>query len=185
MIHRFDCDPPINNINHAYTINQQSVYTTSPYNCIEENLCGGMGSPPDCANPAIKAGYLIQPGQQGICPDLIQVVSFKDISFPVNSDVLLAFGQAEINFYRANPATYVELENMGYCSTTSCYCGANVPLYVDDGKLPSGKRDHFYTTSLTEATTALPAVYAGTFMGIKCYIWNFNAMSYCGMSCIG
>uniref|UniRef100_A0A914DRX6 Uncharacterized protein n=1 Tax=Acrobeloides nanus TaxID=290746 RepID=A0A914DRX6_9BILA len=189
MIHRFDCDPlPLgSNVNHAYTISQQSLYPPAPNNCIEEDLCGGLPPGfPDCANPAIKAGYLIQPGQQGICPDLIQVVSFKDTTFPVNSDVLLAFGQAEINFYRANPATYVELENMGYCSTTSCYCGANVPLYVDVGHLLSGKSDHFYTTSLTEAMSANPAyIYGGTFMGIKCYIWNFNAMSFCGGSCIG
>jgi hypothetical protein len=129
MIHRFVCDPAPSgsNVNHAYTISQQSLYPPVPFNCFEEDLCNG----PDCTNPATKAGYLIQPGQQTICPDLIQVVSFKDTSFPANSDVLLAFGQAEINFYRANPARYVELENMGYCSTTFCYCGANVPLYVD------------------------------------------------------
>uniref|UniRef100_A0A914EAE9 Uncharacterized protein n=1 Tax=Acrobeloides nanus TaxID=290746 RepID=A0A914EAE9_9BILA len=185
MIHRFDCDPPINNINHAYTISQSSLYPPIPNNCVEEDLCGG-GPPgyPDCP---IKAGYLIKPGQQSICPDLIQVVSFKDTSFPVNSDVLLAFGQAEINSFRANPARYVELENMGYCSTTSCYCGANVPLYFLDGILPSGKQDHLYTTSLDEvmAVNNNPTIYFGTFMGIKCYIWNFNAMSYCGMSCIG
>ncbi len=115
------------------------------------------------------------------------MVSFKDTSFPVNSDVLLAFGQAEINSFRANPARYVELENMGYCSTTSCYCGANVPLYFLDGLLASGKRDHFYTTSFDEAmaANANPSIFFHQFMGIKCYIWNFNAMSYCGLSCIG
>uniref|UniRef100_A0A914ECA6 Uncharacterized protein n=1 Tax=Acrobeloides nanus TaxID=290746 RepID=A0A914ECA6_9BILA len=157
MIIRIDCNPlpSVTNINHAYTINQQTLYTSSPYNCKVENLCGGgISTYPDCANPAVKAGYLIKPGQQSICPDLIQVVSFKDTSFPVNSDVLLAFGQAEINSYRANPARYVELENMGYCSTTSCYCGANVPLYFLDGLLVSGKRDHFYTTSFDEAMAA-------------------------------
>jgi hypothetical protein len=54
------------------------------------------------------------------------------------------------------------------------------------GNLVSGKTDHFYTTSLIEAMTASPAfIYGGTFMGIKCYIWNFNAMSFCGGSCIG
>uniref|UniRef100_A0A914DTQ5 Wall-associated receptor kinase galacturonan-binding domain-containing protein n=1 Tax=Acrobeloides nanus TaxID=290746 RepID=A0A914DTQ5_9BILA len=189
MIHRFVCNPPPSpsNVDHAYTISQQSIYTTSPFNCMEEDLCGGTPPGyPDCTNPAIRAGYLIQPGQQAICPDLIQVVSFKDTSFPANSDVLLAFGQAEINFYRANPATYVELENMGYCSTTFCYCGANVPLYVLIGNLASGKKDHFYTTSLDEAIAGIPtSVYGGTFMGIKCYIWNFNAVSFCGLSCVG
>jgi hypothetical protein len=189
MIVRIDCNPPptVTNIDHAYTISQSSLYLTSPYNCKEEDLCGGIFSYPDCADPAKKDGYLIKPGQQAICPDLIQVVSFKDTSFPVNSDVLLAFGQAEIDSYRANPARYVELENMGYCSTTSCYCGANVPLYFLDGILPSGKHDHLYTTSLDEvmAVNNAPTIYFGTFMGIKCYVWNFNAMSFCGMSCIG
>uniref|UniRef100_A0A914CCU0 ShKT domain-containing protein n=1 Tax=Acrobeloides nanus TaxID=290746 RepID=A0A914CCU0_9BILA len=125
-------------------------------------------------------------GQQSICPNLIQVVSFRNTASPSSYENLLAFGASEISQYRSNPTNYTELEKLGYCAQTSCYCGASMPLYYIVGTFSTGMLDHFYTTSFEEMNslnTNSGSIYYNGSKGIPCYIWKFNSTTQCNTYC--
>lgn len=170
-ITRFFCSTP-----HTYTVNQTSTYSS----CTQENLCNGG----DCTDTATQNGYLLSATNKNLCSNLAEVVSFKDTTSSSTLNTYLAVGDAKISALRAN-SSFVELETMGYCSTSSCNCGASLPLYLVEGYSGSTIIDYFYTLSTQEvsATNGTPGVYYQHGQGVQCYLWRQDATETCGTYC--